>query len=362
MNKLLFIAVALLMSGCQSTFGPSALKNTHIPYNQAIADTLKQQMLLNLVRLKYHDEPYYLKVGSVTSSLTFASNIGINSKIDIGSGGNVLSPQLGMSYADKPTISYQPLQGEDFFKSVLMRLPLGKLFVLSATGWDIDYVLGLCVSDINEVGNAVGASGLSPKIAPEYQNFERMLALFKSLKTTGHLKIGPSGKQPGTWGIKFIKTTENQPIIEELMNLLRLPATTQIANIVDVEYIDIEKPADSRTVVIHTRSIANVLSYLSHNIDIPAEHIEQGLVTMTKTADGQLFDWSKTPAGKLFRIQSSDSYPDNAFLAIPYLDYWYYIAGDDLQSKSTFMLITQLFNHQSGRSKSNSPVLTIPVR
>ena len=350
------------LTGCQSTFGPSAIDNTHIPYNQAIADTLNQQMLLNLVRLRYYAEPYYLKVGSVTASLKFTGSAGINTNIDLGPGRNSISPNLGFGYTDSPTISYQPLQGEDFFKSVLTNIPLGKLFVLSSTGWSINQIFSLCVEEINGIGNATKASGLTPELAPQYQKYERILFLLKTLQDEGNLKIGPSSKQKGGQLIKFIENFQNRTQIEELVTLLGLEKSSRLVNINSVGYLDLEDQSYNNSLTIYTRSISSMLFYLSNTIQIPKEHIEEGLVTITKTPDGQLFDWSQTPAGKLFKIKSSSSYPDNAFLAIPYKDYWYYIADNDLKSKSTFMLLMQLFDHQSGRSKSTNPVLTIPVR
>ncbi len=119
-----FLILSCLLSACQSYFGPDALKKTHPSYNQAIVSSLGQQMLLNLVRLKYRDQAYFLKVGSITASLTLGSSIGIGGKLDLGPGGNVISPSLGLSYADRPTISYSPLQGEDFLKSVLSSISL----------------------------------------------------------------------------------------------------------------------------------------------------------------------------------------------------------------------------------------------
>jgi hypothetical protein len=53
--------------------------------------------------------------------------------------------------------------------------------------------------------------------------------------------------------------------------------------------------------------------------------------------------------------------PENAFVAVPYRGAWFYIADDDLNSKSTFMLLTQLFNLQSGQTEDVGPTLTIPV-
>ncbi len=362
-NYLTLLFTLILLTGCQSSFGPSAIDNTHIPYNQAIADTLNQQMLLNLVRLRYHGEPYYLKVGAVTASLKFTGSAGINTNIDLGPGRNAISPNLGFGYTDSPTISYQPLQGEDFFKSVLTNIPLGKLFVLSSTGWSINQIFSLCVEEINGIGNATKASGLTPKLAPKYQQYERVLYLLKTLQDEGNLKIGPSSKQPGKSLMKFVETPQNRIYIEELTRLLGLAPSRRLVKINNVGFLDLEQqPGYKDSMTIYTRSISSMLFYLSHNIQVPKEHVEKGLVTITKTAEGHVFDWSQTPAGKLFKIKSSSSYPDNAFLAISYKDYWFYIEDNDLKSKSTFMLLMQLFDHQSGRSKSTNPVITIPVR
>ena len=110
-NNLLALFLLFVLSGCQSKFGPGALKNTHAPYNQALVQTLNEQMLLNLVRMKYRDKPFFLKVGSITAALTFGGSLGMETELGVGSGGSLLEPQFGFSYADKPTISYTPLQG-----------------------------------------------------------------------------------------------------------------------------------------------------------------------------------------------------------------------------------------------------------
>ena len=61
------------------------------------------------------------------------------------------------------------------------------------------------------------------------------------------------------------------------------------------------------------------------------------------------------------RDSSSTNRPANAFVAVPYRGAWFYIADNDLESKSTFMLLTQLFNLQAGQIKTVAPALTIGV-
>ena len=113
---------------------------------------------------------------------------------------------------------------------------------------------------------------------------------------------------------------------------------------------------------VRTRSISSILFYLSQNIDVPKDHADAGLVTITRANTGDEFDWDKTPAGALFKIKTSREQPEMAYLSVPYRGYWFYIADDDLQSKSTFMLLMQLFDLQAGQTKYTGPTLTLPVR
>jgi len=377
MKKNRFIALFLVfaLSGCQSYFGPTALQNTHSAYNQAIATTLNEQMLLNLVRMRYRDRPFFLKVGSVTASMTFGGTMGMNTELDLAPGGNIIKPHFGFSYADKPTISYTPLQGEDFLKSVLSSIPLQALLVMAQSGWSVERIFGICLERMNELYNAPRASGPTPEQEPEFRKFKRMLTLFRDLQLNGDMEIGPdlslNSKLPDLV-ILFKPTRINQDVIDEISKLLANSSETET----DPE---IEKKRHKKThkvrinndfvnaregeLNVRTRSISSTMYYLSQNVKIPEKHANAGLVTITKTLDEKgVFDWGKTPAGAVFRVDFSEEYPENAFIAVPYRDYWFYITDNDLQSKSTFMLLTQLFDLQAGQTKFSGPTLTLPVR
>ncbi|MFM8323240.1 MAG: hypothetical protein ACKN9U_00090, partial [Pirellulaceae bacterium] len=56
-------ALLLWVSGC--SFGPRQLLQTRIPYNDAIKETGEQQLLLNLVRLRYVDTPSSLAISAI---------------------------------------------------------------------------------------------------------------------------------------------------------------------------------------------------------------------------------------------------------------------------------------------------------
>ena len=111
----------------------------------------------------------------------------------------------------------------------------------------------------------------------------------------------------------------------------------------------------------HASSIQIRPLYLSHNVEAPFSHHHE-LVTVTKTKFGDTFDWNETPAGRLFKVKTSSEKPENAYIATHYRDHWFYIEDTNLESKSTFMLLRQLFDLQAGQKQSTGPTLTLPVR
>jgi hypothetical protein len=353
------LVFTLLLSACQANFGPDGLINTHPAYNQTIINTMNQQMLLNLVRLKYRDEAYFLTIGSITASLHFTGNIGINSTINSGTAPNSISPSLGISYSDLPTISYQPLKGADFLKSVLSPIPLDALLVMTQSGWDIKHIFGLCVERVNNVFNAPRASGPTPKIEPEFKQFKQMLDLLEELQAKGKIEMGLNVYNNKELVILFEANKEYE-LINQLATLLNFKLLERGKAYVKIGTNFLN--SDTNQLAMRTRSISSLLFYLSQNVEIPIEHLQKGLVTETLTKTGEKFDWSQSPAGAVFKVRVSANYPDNAFLAVNYRDYWFYIADNDLDSKSTFMLLTQLFDLQAGQTVYSAPTLTLPVR
>jgi hypothetical protein len=364
---LLLLVMLIVNSGCQSSFGPGALVQTHPAYNQAIANSVEQEMLLNLVRLRYRDNTYFLKIGSVTASLSLEATASAEAEIDLGPGGNVVTTGAGVRYADQPTISYTPLQGEDFLKSVLTPISLEAILVLIQSGWSIERIFGICIERMNNLYNAPRASGPTPEDEPEYKDYGRMLELFRVLQLQGDLEIGPDfnvKSESRDLIMLFKRENVDEGIMEELDALLRsgMPESEISENKRDrVRIITNFLVLKPDQISIRTRSISSLLFYLSQNIEVPEEHINYGLVTITKSKQGIPYDWSETPAGRVFKIQSSKSKPANTILAVPYRDYWFYVAENDLQSKSTFLLLMQLFNLQAGQTVTVSPTLTIPV-
>lgn len=355
--RTLLLTAAATLAGCDS-FGPDALRGTHPLYNDAIVASMNEQFLQNIVRLRYRDPVFFLDVASVTATLKLDMSGGIDqSEIGLNGGGDILKYSLGAAYTTSPTISYAPLQGEGFVKSVLSPVPLEALFTLAGSGWSAKRVFGLCVERINGLQNAPSASGPTPQRAPDRsQAFSRLLELaevvaeeqivFPQIDPASkelRLHIGPSDRHPEQIG--------------EIKALLGLDPKLEDYRI-DGNFLH----ARPDTVSIRTRSLMSIFFYLSQHVDAPPADQTAGLLTTTRNPDGSAFDWGTTPAGQQFHIREGEDRPDGAFLAIPYRDHWFYLQDNDLESKSTFMLLMQLFRLQAGAAKSAGPTLTLPVR
>ena len=345
-----------------------APSDDHLTVNQAIINSVEQEMLLNLVRLRYRDSASFLRIGSVTASLSIGSSAGVDANFVSGSGNNSFSPDIGISYSDEPTISYVPLQGEEFLKSVLTPISLEAVLVMIQSGWSVERVFGITVERLNDLYNSPTASGPTPTDEPEYKDFKHMLSLFREFQLKGDLEIGPD-LDIQTKQTDLIMLFESDKVdtatLRELGDMLRGSRPGSSERDVKTDRVRISTnflQQSGDEIIVRTRSISSVLFYLSQNLQIPEEHEQAGLVTVTTNDQGNPFDWSQTPAGGVFQVRSAREKPTNTALAVPYRGYWFYIADNDLQSKSTFLLLMQLFNLQAGQNETRGPTLTIPVK
>ena len=354
---LLILILTALLSGCQSAFGPQALARTHPAYNEAIIASINEQMLQNLVRMRYRDVPFFLEIGSVTASLSLGANAGVEAGVNFGSGDS-LSPGAGIAYADEPTISYAPLQGEDLLKSILSPLQLEAVLVLTQSGWNISRVFGLCFERINDLYNAPNASGPTPALEPAHKKFGELMKALHTLQKARLIEIGTRQKEEGTdIVIKLIRDNDRyKHEIDQVYALLELDRSVDEFSL-DTDFLK----RDAKEWTVRARSISGLLYYLSHNVEVPSRHLEE-LVTVTRSRDGTMFNWSDTPAGRLFKVETGSERPEHAYIATQYRGNWFYIEDTDLETKSTFMLLRQLFDLQAGQTNPQVPALTLPVR
>jgi len=226
------------------------------------------------------------------------------------------------------------------------------LFLLFTSGWSTERVFRTLLREMNDVKNAPGASGPTPERAPQFRQFIRAAGLLNSLENQDLINGARRGDE---LLLRFRDAVSALPEYRELTELLGLDPDRR-------EFVvnDLVRGSRSDTINFRFRSFAGVMYFLSQSVEVPQADIDAGRVTLTRDAAGQVFDWGQVTDG-LMRVRSSEERPANAAVAVNYRDSWFYIDDSDLDSKSTFSMLGQIFALQSGNVKSMTPVLTIPV-
>lgn len=357
MKSKLFILIVMifthLLVGC--SLGPKVISQSRVDYNEVFNRTDNEQLLLNLVRLRYRDTPFFMETASISTSFSFDVNTSV--EVDIlphVSDSYIVAP--GISYGEKPTITYTPLQGEKFVKQMLSPLDLHTLMLLYHSGWSIERLLRVTTQGINGILNAPTASGPTPDTSPEYEHFREVAGLVRSLQRKNAIIFAQSSDGSQIM-FNIAPNHQNDDEVQKFKRILNLNAANfQFELIPAVGYL-----GSDQTIALQLRSMLASMYYLSQAVETPPEDREANKVTTTRSSTGEIFDWNNV-MDNLFRVHTSSSSPSNAYLAVNYRGNWFYIDDSDLNSKSTFSLLKQLLALQSGESKSQTPVLTIPVR
>ena len=120
MKRSLLVTVLVVATvGCASV-GPRTVPRDQFDYNAAIARSAQEQLLLNLVRLRYSETPVFLKVSSVISQYTrvAGANAGVGANTAL-TGDNTATLGGSFAWSDRPTITYSPIAGQEFSQNLL---------------------------------------------------------------------------------------------------------------------------------------------------------------------------------------------------------------------------------------------------
>ena len=352
--KVTFTVLLLFaLAGCGG-IGPKTVSRDRFEYTDAISESWKHQMLLNMVKIRYGDAPVFLEVSSVINQYMMETEI--NGQL----GWNAFLPEPSQhigargKYADRPTITYQPLQGEKFARSLMTPIPPDSILSLMESGWRADYLFRVCVQSVNGVYNRLGHQMAQKEADPDFYHLvNRMRQVQESAAVGMRLDKAQEGK-PAT--VLFFRKTDADPEIARQQKKIRqILGLNPDLNQFKVVYGAMAK--DDTEIAILSRSMLQILSELSSYIEIPEKHVQE------KRAPENLSITSDIEAGvvPLLHIYSASNYPEDAFAAVKYRDTWFWIDDKDYWTKRMFSFLMYLFTLAETGSPSQAPVLTIPT-
>ncbi len=336
--------------------GPSFIEGSRTDYNIVMGKTESEQMLLNLVRLRYGDAPYFLEATALNTQFLLTPTAEAGSTFDL-DGTATYSIKGKLAYEEKPTVTYSPLRGEDFVRQILSRISLETILLLDSSGWSTERVIRLCVENMNGADNASKASGPTPSSPPDTGIFNEAVNILASLESENGLSIKERVNKdiPSKYVMFLSQAEHHRSRVKKLRKILDIKGSAK--------EIDLLESGDKNTadsINFQTRSFMGVMYFLAQSVDVPEEHYQTKKIAVTALPDGSIFDW-QTVTGSLAKIHSAKAKPPDPAISINYRDTWFYVADDDIRTKSTFQLLGQLFALQSRNQKGTTPLLTLPI-
>ena len=343
-----------LATGC-THLGPKTIAVDRFDYSTAIADSWKQQTLLNIVKLRYMDLPVFVDVASIVSGYSMQTGGSLNGTLSSKGAiqGNFLAAGGSAIYTDRPTITYVPLTGEKFLRGLITPIDPKNIFFMLQAGYPADFLLGLTVEGLNGVRNRSSAGGTAREADPE---FVRALELMREVQAAGAVGMRvEEDKVKGSTAVLFFRRDDvPADIVEktaEIRRLLKLPAEPQKFSL---SYSPVRGAENE--LAVNSRSMLQIMGAFASYLDVPEAHLKEhsAMAAFENTAPKSRRD--------AVRIHSGKDKPAAAFAAVRYRDYWFWIDDGDWRTKRALTAAMFFFTLAETGAPEKLPLITIPAQ
>lgn len=358
----------LVVAGC-SNFGAKQIAADHFDYNKAIARSIQEQMLLNVVRIRYFEAPNFLAVGSVLTQYAWQGTVGVSGQEGFNVGGGLqastfISGSALGQYLERPTITYVPIEGDDFARRLMTPVSVELVLGLGEAGYPTDLLLRAGINRINDVQNM--APGIPPpgdidaelqgrRELENLQRFQSLIGLMMKLYSHSAFEVQRREENGEKYRV-LVFSPQQSPEVAALVNqfktILDLDQAKNVFRIVDRR---MGRGVDEIT--IQTRSLFQIMGFLAQGVDVPPEQQQETRLVGGDGVAGDTSDGKGVP----FRVRWTRERPANAFVAVEYNGHWYSLAGNDIESKRAFNLMIHGFRLLAPERAAAAPVLSLPT-
>jgi hypothetical protein len=257
MPRLVRTTLALLaatLAGC-AWLGPDIIRSGRPAYNDAILTTNDEQLLQNVVRMRYGDSLGFLTVSSVTANVSLTATGTINAGFGptANYAGNLVPFTGTLTTEQNPTISYSPVAGDRMVRQLMSEVPLdiAALMINAAHSHSAAWIA--LVKRVNNLRNPdfveFAGAGTDPR-------FEEVAAIASLLQRRGTLYwVRLAGAQTGIGFVLHSYSPANSREVARLLDLLGIAKPLRDGDDIVVPVRSSVGTPEPGTIAVETRSL-----------------------------------------------------------------------------------------------------------
>jgi hypothetical protein len=380
-------AIAVAVSGCA---GPPVLERQVLGYDEVTKILNDKLLLLNIARVANEETVHFTSTSSIAATFNWITTLSVGGQIEEHKGANFFNFNIGGSASENPTFSISPLSGKEFTERIATPFKDEIFEFLVFQGGKIEQVMRLMASGIEVQtpdGRFVRFIENDPRRRNEYEEFRRIAAHLQWLNDSRQLFV-----RPLVYEETLIADFRSIPRAEDINNgfnmglrwrqkpnghyeLTRLKGgRVVVANfdpmaLTDQQRFELdEKIKKNPSGFVHLdirpngpggnfpiqgaiklRSMFQVLNFIGKGIYVAPEFDVSSDVSTEQMEAG-------SPA--TLRINVTDSPPDGRLPTI-YYEGRYYSVNDTVWDRTTFLLLSILFQTAIGRIENVGVPITI---
>jgi hypothetical protein len=379
--------IAVAVSGC---VGPPVLERQVLGYDEVTKMLDEKLLLLNIARVANEETVHFTSTSSIAATFNWITTLGVSGQVAESKGTNFLNLNIGGSASENPTFSISPVSGKEFTERIATPFRDEIFEFLVFQGGIINQVMRLMAAGIEVQkpdGRFVRFIENDPRRPKEYEEFRRIAAHLQWLNDNRQLFV-----RALVFEETLIANFKNIPRAEDVNNgfnmglrwrqkvngnyeLTRLKGGRVVVTNFDpmaltdqqrfeldekikknpsgFVYLDIQPNGPGGNFLIQgaikLRSMFQILNFIAKGIRIAPEFDVSLAIPAEQTDVG--------PAATL-KINITNNPPDQRLPTV-YHEGYYYSLNDTVWDKTTFLLLSVLFQTAVGKIENVGIPITI---
>lgn len=380
-------AALLLQTGC-SLLGPPSVARDRMEYNSSLATSWKEQILSNIIRIRYVEPLFFTDVGDIVASYSLQTDVSVGGSRTFFAQAGSMDFGGGGSFTDRPTITYKPLTGTAFYNGIMAPMPLRNILLSIESGASAAFSLRWGVRTMNGLRNErLTTSGYAPP-DPEFLRAVELIALLQAENalhidrepaqaqaaaagvgaTAGAMAGQPGGQAMAQLAGQMLGQPPPPPDLYLQLETGRSDARTAAAAAELKELLGLDAEENRFAVGFGTRSgaphcltlqsqsLAQILAAVAGRVEMPENDVatQRALPGYPLRGGADMFDRQL--------VRSSRLKPLGTFVAVKSRGTWFWVDDHDLAAKKVFSFIMLAFTMLDNNRSDPQVQLTIPTQ